>query len=85
VTEDGISFWEGGCSFDKISKGRRKGEWNITAACGEEDGEYTETYIWKRVGDGKFSVTLTTPGTKPADAKPKLYTRCEVGKIPEPQ
>ncbi len=85
VTPDGISFWEGGCSFDKIAKGKRKGEWNITAACTEEADEYTETYTFRRVKPGTFAVTLTTPGTKPADAKPKTYTRCDVGKIPEPQ
>jgi hypothetical protein len=85
VTADGISFWEGGCSFEKISKGKRANEWRVVASCSEEVEEFTESYLFRRAGPGKFRVTLTTPGTKPADAKPKLYTRCDVGPIPEPQ
>ena len=85
VTADGISFWEGGCGFSKITKGKRKGEWRVVAACMEEEEESTESYIFRRTLPGEFEVTLTTPGISADQAKPVRYTRCDVGKIPDPQ
>jgi hypothetical protein len=85
VTADGISFWEGGCSFSKISKGKKKDEWKVVAACSENDEEYTESYTFRRTSPTGFAVTLTSPGTAAKDAKPVQYERCDVGKIPDPR
>jgi hypothetical protein len=86
VDEDGISYWEGGCSFSKISKGKGRNEWKMVARCSENaDVETTETYTWRRISSTRFMVTLTTPGTSAADRKPVRYTRCAVGEIPSPQ
>jgi hypothetical protein len=83
VTADGISFWEGSCSFSRISKDKSKKEWKVEAKCGEGEDESTETYIWRRKSTNTFLVTLTTPGTTPEDRKPVRYTRCNVGPIPQ--
>jgi hypothetical protein len=85
VTADGISHWEGGCSFTKITRGKRLDEWHIVAACQEEDDESTESYIFRRTRPGEFAVTLTTPGISAEEARPLRYTRCDVGPIPAPQ
>ncbi len=85
VTADGISFWEGGCGFSKITKGKIRHEWKVIAACEENGDESTETYIWRRTSPTSFSVTLTTPGISPEEGKPVRYTRCDVGPIPAPQ
>jgi hypothetical protein len=85
VTADGISFWEGGCSFSRIIKGKSKTEWKVEAKCGEGEDESTETYTWRRTSTKTFLVTLTTPGTTLEDRKPVRYTRCSVGPIPQAQ
>jgi hypothetical protein len=85
VTADGISYWEGGCGFTKIKPGKKKNEWKVTASCGEEDGESTESYTYLKTSPTTFSVTLTTPGASADDQKPVTYTRCDVGPIPDPQ
>ena len=77
VTADGISYWEGGCEFTKIKAGK-KNQWKVTAACGEEDGENTETYTWAKASPTTFSVTLTTPGADADQQKPVTYSRCDV-------
>jgi hypothetical protein len=77
VTRDGISYWEGGCEFTKIRPGK-KNQWKVTASCGEEDGESTETYTYLKTSSVTFAVTLTTPGASADDRKPVTYTRCDV-------
>jgi hypothetical protein len=85
VTADGIGIWEGNCDFTRISKGKKNNEWHVTAACYMDADESTEHYLFKRTAPGRFDVTLTTPGTSRENAKPKHYTRCDVGKIPDPE
>jgi hypothetical protein len=83
VTADGISYWEGGCEFTKVRPGK-KNQWKVTAACGEEDGESTETYTYLKTSPTTFAVTLTTSGASAQERKPVTYTRCDVGPIPDP-
>jgi hypothetical protein len=85
VTADGIRFWEGGCGFSKVSKGKHKHEWHVVASCQEEIEESIESYVFRRTKPGQFEVTLNTPGITTDESKPVLYTRCDVGKIPDPQ
>jgi hypothetical protein len=85
VTADGIKFWEGGCDYKKVSKGKKNNQWHVIAACEENGDETTERYTYLRTAPGSFDVTLTTPGISPEEAKPLRYTRCDVGKIPDPQ
>jgi hypothetical protein len=84
VTADGISYWEGGCAFKKISKGKSSNEWKVVADCGDGGDAEIETYTWRRTSSASFMVTLTTPGAAPEDKKPVRYTRCAVGPIPPP-
>ncbi len=74
VDRNGISYWEGGCGFTRITERRKNIEWLVEATCDEGPETSKEAYTWVRNADGSFAVTLK------GDKKPVRYTRCDVSK-----
>ena len=78
TTSEGISYWEGGCHFTKITKLKHQ-RWRVIADCGEEaEGSSIETYEYHRTSPTTFSVKLTTPGTTAKQRPPVTYLRCDL-------
>jgi len=74
VDRKGITYWEGGCGFSRVTEVRKGSEWRIKADCEEGPNQSTEVYTWVKIEDGVYDVTVK------GDTKPVRYTRCDVKK-----